>query len=43
LFEHSRYKETVLKAIKGKYYSIPDYLPQEPCYFREKYFLEEEA
>jgi hypothetical protein len=42
-FDYGRYKESVLKTIKDKYYSIPDYLPHAPCYFCEKYFPEDGA
>lgn len=37
-FNYDQYKEGVLRAIKNKYYKIPDFLPHAPCYFCEKYF-----
>jgi len=37
-FNYERYKKGVLKPIKDRYYSIPAFLPHDPCYFCEKYF-----
>lgn len=37
-FDYPAYRETVLAKVRERYYAIPRYLPQGPCYFCERYF-----
>lgn len=39
-FNYPRYRDTVLAAVKRKYYAIPAWLPQTACYFCARYFPE---
>ena len=39
-FDYPRYRDTVLAAVKRKYYAIPAWLPQTACYFCARYFPE---
>jgi hypothetical protein len=37
-FDYAAYREQVLRAVKDKYYAVPNYLPMGACYFCDKYF-----
>lgn len=37
-FDYVRYRDTVLAAVKRKYYVLPAWLPQRGCYFCDRYF-----
>ena len=37
-FDYARYRDSVLAAVKRKYYALPEWLPQTACYFCERYF-----
>jgi hypothetical protein len=38
-FNFEKYRQQVLRSIRDKYYRIPSFLPHAPCYFCEKYFI----
>jgi len=40
-FNYAAYRDGVLRRVKEKYYSIPNYLPIGGCYFCERYFPQE--
>lgn len=40
-FDYPRYRDTVLAAVKRKYYALPAWLPQTGCFFCERYFPEQ--
>ncbi|MCX7174042.1 MAG: glycosyltransferase family 39 protein [Proteobacteria bacterium] len=37
-FDYPTYRERVLAKVRDKYYAIPAWLPQNGCYFCERYF-----
>lgn len=37
-FDYARYRDTVLAAVKRKYYALPSWLPVRGCYFCDRYF-----
>ena len=37
-FDYAVYREKVLASVKQKYYAIPPWLPQQGCYFCDRYF-----
>ncbi len=37
-FDYTRYRDSVLASVRAKYYRIPSWLPQQGCYFCERYF-----
>ena len=37
-FDYPRYRDTVLAKVREKYYRIPSWLPQQGCYFCQRYF-----
>lgn len=39
-FDYPAYRERVLAKVRDKYYAIPRWLPQNGCYFCERYFPE---
>jgi hypothetical protein len=37
-FDYARYRDTILAAVKRKYYALPSWLPERACYFCDRYF-----
>ncbi len=37
-FDYAIYRERVLSAVRSKYYALPAWLPQQGCYFCDRYF-----
>lgn len=37
-FKYPAYRDAVLAKVRDRYYAIPRYLPQGPCYFCQRYF-----
>ncbi len=37
-FDFAAYRDNVLAKVRDRYYAIPSWLPQGPCYFCERYF-----